>query len=67
VFDQVTSIGPLQAEVRVEDENVVHATIVAFGWSQSHPRAIGAYLALVRAGHPNQLTWIQPDAIQRFR
>jgi hypothetical protein len=67
VFDQVTSIGPLQAEVRLPDDNVVHATVVAFGWSRNQPEVVVAYLALVRAGHPNQLTWIRPDAIQRFR
>jgi hypothetical protein len=64
---QITTIGPLQAEVRLRDENVVHATVVAFRWDINHPHTIDAYLALVRAGHPNELSWISPDTIQRFR
>ena len=64
---QVTSIGPLQAEVRLEDGNIVHASVLAFRWNDAAPNAIGGYLALVRAGHPNELRWLMPDEIQRFR
>jgi hypothetical protein len=63
----VTSIGPLQAEVRLEDGNIVHGMVVAFRWNDAAPDAIGGYLALVRAGHPNELRWVAPDEIQRFR
>ena len=64
---QVTSIGPLQAEVRLEDGNIVHANVLAFRWNDASPDAIGGYLALVRAGHPNELRWLMPDEILRFR
>jgi hypothetical protein len=64
---QVTSIGPLQAEVRLEDGNMVHAQVLAFRWNDASPNAIDGYLALVRAGHPNELRWLMPDEIQRFR
>jgi hypothetical protein len=64
---QVTSVGPLPAEVRLEDGNVVHANVLAFRWNDASPTAIDGYLALVRAGHPNELRWLMPDEIQRFR
>ena len=64
---QITSIGPLQAEDRLEDGNIVHANVLAFRWNDASPDAIGGYLALVRAGHPNELRWLMPDEIQRFR
>jgi hypothetical protein len=64
---QVTSIGPLQAEVRLEDGNIVHASVLAFRWNDASPNSIGGYLALVRAGHPNELRGLMPDEIQRFR
>jgi hypothetical protein len=63
----VTSIGPLQAEVRLPNENIVHAVVLAFRWNDAAPDDVNAYLALVRAGHPNELTWVRPDEIQRFR
>jgi hypothetical protein len=63
----VTSIGPLQAEVRLPNENIVHAVVLAFRWNDAAPDDVHAYLALVRAGHPNELTWVRPDEIQRFR
>jgi hypothetical protein len=63
----VTSIGPLQAEVRLEDGNIVHAQVLAFRWNDAAPDDVGGYLALVRAGHPNELRWLMPDEIQRFR
>jgi hypothetical protein len=63
----VTGIGPLQAEVRLDGGNVVHAVVVAFRWNDASPDSVSGYLALVRAGHPSELVWIEPDAIQRFR
>jgi hypothetical protein len=63
----VTSIGPLAAEVRLPDSNIVHAQVLAFRWNDAAPNEISDYLALVRAGHPNELSWVKPDEIQRFR
>jgi hypothetical protein len=64
---QVTTIGPLQVEVRLEDGNIVHAQVLAFRWNDTTPDVIAGYLALVRAGHPNELRWVMADDIQRFR
>ena len=57
----------LQEEVLLDDDNIVDDDVLAFRWNDASPDAIGGYLLLLRAGHPNELRWLTPDEIQRFR
>jgi hypothetical protein len=58
-----TGIGPLRADVRLEDGSTAHALLVAFRWQDAEPDRIDSYLAKLATGPPGQLRWVTPDQI----
>jgi hypothetical protein len=58
-----TGIGPLRADVRLEETNTVHALLVAFRWQDAEPDQIHSYLAKLASGPPGQLHWVAPEQV----
>ena len=58
-----TGIGPLRADVRLEDTSTVHALLVAFRWQDAEPDRIHSYLAKLAGGPPGQLRWVEPEQV----
>ena len=58
-----TGIGPLRADVRLEDTSTVHALLVAFRWQDAEPDQIHSYLAKLASGPPGQLQWVAPEQV----
>ena len=58
-----TGIGPLRADVRLEDTSTVHALLVAFRWQGASPHEIHSYLVKLATGPPGQLLWVAPEQV----
>ena len=58
-----TGIGPLRADVRLEDTSTVHALLVAFPWQDAEPNRIDSYLVKLASGPPGQLQWVAPEQV----
>jgi hypothetical protein len=58
-----TGIGPLRADVRLEDTRTVHALLVAFRWQDAEPDEIQSYLVKLASGPPGELQWVAPGQV----
>jgi len=58
-----TGIGPLRADLQLDDASTVHALLVAFRWQDAEPDRIHSYLAKLASGHPGQLQWVAPEQV----
>jgi hypothetical protein len=58
-----TGIGPLRADVRLDDTSTVHALLVAFRWQDAEPDRVHGYLAKLAAGPPGQLQWVTAEQV----
>jgi hypothetical protein len=63
----VTGIGPLHAQAKLDGTHHVPALIVAVRWQDGEPHRVTHYLAKVAAGPPNELTWLTPDEVVSIR
>ena len=61
-FD-ATGIGPLRADVRLEDTSTVHALLVAFRWQDAQTDRIHSHLAKLAGGPPGQLQWVTAEQV----
>ena len=61
-FD-ATGIGPLRADVRLEDTSTVHALLVAFRWQDAQTDRIHSDLAKLAGGPPGQLQWVTAEQV----
>ena len=58
-----TGIGPLRADVQLEDASTAHALLVAFRWDDAEPDRIDSYLMKLGSGPPGQLHWVAPEQV----
>jgi hypothetical protein len=58
-----TSIGPLCADMHLDDSSTVHALLIAFRWQDDEPDRIHSYLAKLASGPPGQLHWVTPEQV----